>query len=207
MEHLPIKIKGHVLIKDKDTGEILLDQDNAVHPRNAAIALARLLAAENNGAVYVLALGNGGSNVTATDVVEYNDPFDNDYTETARLYNTTYWEVVDDSTSAPDGNSVSFNNTMDGDNAIVTVTLELSAGEPTGQDVSDSGDFNNVYAFDELGLFTDAQPTPWPTWVDPQPAIPEKALMLTHIVFSPILKTTNRAIIITYTLTIALDAS
>ena len=39
-----IEIDGHVLIKDPDTDEILLDQHNAINFENMSLALVRLLA-------------------------------------------------------------------------------------------------------------------------------------------------------------------
>jgi hypothetical protein len=72
--------------------------------------------------------------------------------------------------------------------AIVIVTATIAAGEPTGQDLNDSNpDPNAQFAFDELGLFT----------FDDR--------LLTHMVFSPILKTANRELVITYTLTLSVS--
>ena len=67
----------------------------------------------------------------------------------------------------------------------MTVVAQLGASEPAGQATADNTtvDPNALYVFDELGLKT------------------ADGLLLSHLVFSPIEKTSNRAFNITYTLT------
>jgi hypothetical protein len=71
----------------------------------------------------------------------------------------------------------------------VTVVALLGASEPAGQAVADNitTDPESLFVFDELGLKT------------------ADGLLLSHLVFSPIEKTANRAFIITYTLTISVS--
>ena len=106
-----------------------------------------------------------------------------------------------------------------GISSTITCVLHLTADEPAGQRTTDAAtssndptfnpDLNNAidpatgadtsfntaapYVFDELGLFLNGDPT---VSTDDAP------LLLTHIVFSPIEKTSNRELIITYSLTI-----
>jgi hypothetical protein len=183
-----ISIKGHVHIQDRTTGEVLLDKNNAVHNKNMAIALARGLANDPNHQIYRIKLGNGGSSIDSMNMITYLPP--NVVGASADLYNETYDEIVDDADiTAPAENEVSMQESSDPDEtALVIVTATIAAGEPSGQDLTDSSpDPNNQFAFDELGLFT----------VDDR--------LLSHIIFSPILKTANRELVITYTLTIAVE--
>jgi hypothetical protein len=184
------QVKGHVLIQDKATGEVVLDKFNAVHNKNMAIAIARCLANDANGVIYKLKLGNGGSSIDGTNQITYQAP--NVTGSTADLYNATYEEIIDDAdVSAPAENSVTYQESLDpATTSIVICTATIAAGEPSGQDLSDSPPNTNPdaqFAFDELGLFT------------------EDNKLLTHIVFSPILKTANRELVVTYTLTIAVS--
>lgn len=186
---LQTHVKGHVLIKDAQTGEVLLDKDNAVHSKNMATALARGLTSEQNAAIHKIKLGNGGSSVSGIGGIIFQAP--NVISPTATLYNMTWEEIVDDSAAGVGvGNSITYQSTGSTDNStIVICTATLSASEPPDQLITDtsSASSGNLYAFDELGLFT------------------KDDLMLTHIVFSPILKTANREFVITYTLTISVS--
>jgi hypothetical protein len=188
-------VKGHVLIKDGKTGEVLLDKNNAVHNKNMALAIARGLAnadaadAIGNHQVYKIKLGNGGSDIDSLLGITYLPP--NITGDTADLYNPTYFEILDEEqTGTPSENTVSHLPSPTDDTSIVIATATIAAGEPTGQDLSDTPpdpNPNSQYAFDELGLFT----------------YDDK--LLTHIIFSPILKTSNRELVITYTLTISVS--
>lgn len=185
------KIKGHVLIKDKNTGEVLCDKFNAVHPQNMAKVLARGLANEPNQQIFQIALGNGGTYIDSTQSIVYNSP--NIVGISANLYNTTYTEVVDDGNSGVGiGNSVISQAAPSPDiSSLVICTIQLSANEPAGQATTDGVTTNpdSLYTFDELGLKT----------ID--------GLLLSHIVFNPIEKNAQRELIISYTLTVSVTAS
>lgn len=191
------RINGHVRICDGTTGEVLIDKNNAIHNKNMALALARGLANEpvdvgsgiGKHQIYKIKLGRGGSTITSSNTITFQPP---NITGTyADLYAPTYEEVVDEGqATVPTGNSVTYLQNDVDDSCIVIVTATISAGEPTGQDISDSppnSDPETQYAFDELGLFT------------------YDNRLLTHLIFSPILKTANRELVITYTLTITVS--
>jgi hypothetical protein len=209
--NLSTTVKGHVLIKDKATGEVLLDKNNAVHVKNMSMAIARGLAHDTTPAtitlpggsasasvgtnqILAIKLGNGGTTLDALNAIVYQAP--NVTGNAADLYSATYGEIVDATvTGAGAGNSVTWTSSPSPDlTSIVTATMTISANEPSNQDITDSTDTNPnaQYAFDELGLFC------------ADPALPAGRL-LTHIVFSPILKTANRELVITYTLTISVS--
>lgn len=94
-----INVKGHLTIKD-DAGKILVDKDNAIHPQNMARVIARGLANENNSQIWRIAFGNGGTEVTAANKIEYrtvNDGQQPDHnTWDSRIYNEVYSEIIDD---------------------------------------------------------------------------------------------------------------
>jgi len=181
------RVVGHVHIEDGATGEVLLDGKNAVHSKNLAIALARGLSHSSSGTIYQIKLGNGGTAIDGTGQITYQSP--NVTAANASLYNATYSEVIDANLAGtPSDNSVFYQSAAD-DTAIVICTATIAAGEPAGQATTDTSTTtaNSQYAFDELGLFTD------------------DGLLLSHLIFSPILKTQNRELVITYTLTISVQ--
>jgi len=184
-------VKGHVLIQDRQTGEILLDKDNAIHPQNMAAVIARGLANEPNFQIFKVGLGNGGTYIDAGLNIVYNPP--NVVGSAANLYNETYTEIIDDgNVGVGSGNSViSQASPLPAITQQVICTVILAPNEPSGQAPSDGVTTNpdSLFTFDELGLKTaDAVP-----------------LLLSHIIFSPIEKTANREMIVTYTLTISVS--
>lgn len=188
---LNLHVVGHVKAIDKETGEVLIDKDNAIHPQNMARVIARGLAHEPNSWVYKLGLGNGGTHIDASLNISYLPP--NTTGTSATLYNQTYNEVIDshDVSVAPGNSVISAPSPMPAITSIVTCTMELSANEPAGQASSDNTTTNpdSLYTFDELALFTNDSPP----------------LMISHLIFSPVEKTANRSILVTYTLTISVS--
>lgn len=185
LDALKSKVVGHVRIVDQHSGEVLLEKNNAIHPRNMGIAIARGLAGVSNSNIYKLVLGNGGTTITSGGDIIYlaprTAPTDN------VIYNQTYSELI----SATDNSAVATSNPLPSIISKVTVVVLLSANEPAGQDPSDAGDgadnINDQFVFDELGLMT------------------QDNLLLSHLIFSPIEKTANRTLVITYTLTISVS--
>lgn len=185
-ELIKSNVIGHITIADKETGEVLRSVFNAVHPQNMATIIARALARENNGFIYQLCLGNGGTYLNASDQIVYRTP---NVVGSANLYNQTYEEIIDDSDgSVPVGNSVtSAVSPPPAITSLVVCTMEIDPSEPAGQAVSDDVPANPLYVWDELGLKS------------------TDGLLLTHVIFSPIAKTANRGFTITYTLTCAVS--
>ena len=94
-----IAVKGHVHIQD-DLGNVLVDEDNAVHPQNMAHILARALSNEDNSRIHRIAFGNGGTITDAAFTTTFNAPNDgqppDERTWDSRLYNETYSEIIDE---------------------------------------------------------------------------------------------------------------
>lgn len=203
-------VSGNVQIIERATGEVLLEKQNAIHPKNMATAIARGLSNSGNSQIFKMKLGNRGTYIDATQQIVFNPPVVSG--DAADLYNPTFVEVVDDGDPAIGvGNSVTFTNIPSSTNTRVIVTCVISANEAFdnatdttagGQIVTGAGDNANTgspYFFDELGLFT-KQTSGTNTDLDPQ-----GELMLSHLIFSPIEHTGNRELVIVYTLTISVS--
>ena len=191
IEKMKNKFEGHVLIRDRKTGEILLDKKNAIHFENMSEALALSLANRPTGHIYEMVFGNGASTVSGIGAVTYFPP--NVTGQTAQLYNQTYRKVVDD---------LSPNNINTSDNFIlvqhtqgmsytdIVITCTLETSEPSGQDAFDNTtNTNGSFVFDELGLKTFN-------------SVEGSGKLITHVVFHPVQKSLNRVIEIVYTIRI-----
>jgi hypothetical protein len=195
LDQIQTRISGHVKIVDRITNDVVLDKKNAIHSRNLAIALARGLSNEpadtlNRGKyqIFKIKLGNGGTYINSSNEITYLAP--NVTGSNSNLWSPTYEELVDRAdVSTPSENSVTYQeNPTPGSSVIIVVTATIGAGEPSGQLVSDTpGQLNSQFAFDELGLFTSDD------------------LLLSHLVFAPILKTSTRELVLTYTLTLSVE--
>lgn len=174
-EILPVQIKGHLKIID-DLGNVLVDKDNAIHPRNMARVIARALANEDNSFIHRIAFGNGGTDVDAALNITFNRPNDGQPPDTrtwdSQLYNETYSEIVDDSNpnigDGPGANPAGDPPTVEhvsgpgvfsselGILSQVVVRATLNRDEPAGQTPSAAfdPDPNADYVFDEIALFT-----------------------------------------------------
>jgi hypothetical protein len=187
------KIEGFVKIHNPVTREVFVDKKNAIHYENISIAMAQTLSnrADNLGAIYQMAFGNGGSSVDPTGVITYLPP--NTTGQNADLYNETYAKVVDDNSAAdtdPINNKMTVLHTAGAVYTDILVTCLLDYGEPPEQQAFDnSTNFNGEYVFDELGLKV------WNGAAD-------NLRLITHVIFHPVQKSLNRQIQIDYTLRI-----
>lgn len=179
-----LNMDGHVLIKDKDTGEILLNKHNAINFYNMSIALASLLANKTDTGgldfhIATMAFGNGGTVIDGSGNVFYKEP--NVGTVTDELYAETYSKDVTAGTPENNVDVATYEGQVYSD-VIVTTTLDYS--EPTGQNVIDNDTGGGDYVFDEIALVT------------------ESGRYLTHLIFHPIEKSANRHLEIIYTIRI-----
>lgn len=184
-------IKGHIRVTDRNTGEVLVDKDNAINYENISIAMANTLADQTKGWIYSMAFGNGGSSVDPTGVITYLPP--NTTGQNASLYNETYAKVVDQNSASnldPTNNNMTVLHTAGNVYTDILVTCLLDYGEPAGQQAFDnSTNFNGEYVFDELGL---------QCWNGSSTDL----FLITHVIFHPVQKSLNRQIQIDYTLRI-----
>jgi len=164
-------------------GEIKLDQRNAIHNEHASIIIARGLANREDGSVYTMHFGTGGATIDPLGNIIFATP---NTTGAADLNVPVYFEVVDDNLDAPPGNQMAvrhINGTLFSD---VEIRCVIDKDEPFGQQAFDNVGFNinddTQFVFDEIGLKS------------------RDGLLLTHITFSPIQKSSNRIIEVVYTL-------
>lgn len=206
IDYIKLQVKGHVLIVDSETNEVILDKTNAIHPENLSLAIANAMADEPNGHIQQIVFGNGASTVSAVSDVSYFPP--NIVGGGAQLYNQTYSKVIDSQSllnSDPVNNSITVAHTANTTYSDLVVKCTLTKQEPNGQMAFDnativnrnttslagglvvSSDPTAAFLFDEIGLQT----------VDP---VTGNTLLLSHVIFHPILKSLNRSFTVFYTL-------
>lgn len=185
-----IHIEGHIKIYDPVSQEVFINKRNAIHYENISVALAESLADSGNGFVYQMAFGNGGTSIDPTGIITYLTP--NTSGTNASLYNETYAKVVNQNSSNnldPTRNFIETRHVTGTNYTDLFVTCLLDYGEPSGQnayDVESNG--QSAFVFDELGLKSYSSTG--------------SSLLLTHVIFHPVLKSLNRLIQIDYTVRI-----
>ena len=180
MDLFKLKIEGHVLIKDADSGEVIVNKRNAIHRENMSFALASSIVNSTNtsgfeGFIYTLNFGNDGTIVDGANNVVYKEPRVTQITDT--LYNPTFSKVVNADPSAdPENNTtVAHEQGTTYSDVIVTCTL----------DYGDANDPAASFEFDEIGLMS------------------QQGRLLTHLIFHPVQKSANRKFEVKYTVRIA----
>jgi hypothetical protein len=183
---------GHVLIRDADTFEVLVDKMNSINFENFSISLAQTIANRPDSWIQEMAFGNGGATVSGTGVVTYLPP--NVLGQSANLYNETFSKVVNDQNplnNDPKKNYITVTHSSGTTYSDVIVTCNLDLGEPAGQEAFDTAtNMQSSYVFNELGLRAYSE------------AGPGRGRLLTHVVFNPVQKSLNRQIEVVYTIRI-----
>lgn len=187
------KIEGHVVIKDKKTGEILVSKKNEIHFENMSVAIAKSLAHRDNDWIHEMHFGNGGATVSGIGTITYLPP--NVSFAAADLYNPTFFKVIDDNSPLnidSEKNFMVVNHQVNELFSDIVITATLDFGEPADQSAFDDITSNEgVYVFDELGLKSFNE-------------TPGEGLLLTHVIFHPVQKSLNRIIEIIYTIRITM---
>ena len=194
-EHAGMSMNGHILIRDKETGEELVNKRNAIHYGNMANLVANALNNQSQSYVHFMAFGNGGSSVDTAGKVIYKSPrVSESFEASADLYSRSYSKVISAAASNPATDKI---EVVAGSSFTdLKITCTLGYAEPADQDLFDSStDNDGSYVFDELALFS------YPT--DGSSITTSK--MLTHVVFHPVQKSQNRIIEIIYTVRIQLS--
>jgi hypothetical protein len=185
-----IHIEGHIKIYDPVSNEIYINKRNAIHYENISLALAESLADSGKGFVYQMAFGNGGTSIDPTGIITYLTP--NTSGTNASLYNQTYAKVVNQNSSNntdPSRNFIETRHVTGTNYTDLFVTCLLDYGEPSSQSAFDTVSTNDSnFVFDELGLKSYDSTG--------------NSLLLTHVIFHPVLKSLNRLIQIDYTVRI-----
>ncbi len=185
-----ISVTGHIVIRDAETKQEIVNKRNAIHYGNMARIVAQALTNTDAAYIYYMAFGNGGTSVDTVGKVIYKSPRVSEaYEATTTLYNRTYYKPINTTTEVIQGPSYS----------DIKMSCVLEYSEPSGQDLFDSSTtMEGDYIFDELGIFT------YPTDLTLSDPI-VSSTMLTHVIFHPVQKSLNRIIEIIYTIRIQLN--
>jgi len=185
-----IHIEGHIKIYDPISKEIYINKRNAIHYENISVALANSMINNGQGFIYQMAFGNGGTAIDPTGIITYLTP--NTSGTNASLYNQTYSKVIDGNSSTnvdPTRNFTEVRHVTGTNYSDIFVTCLLDYGEPSGQAAYDTTvNGESTYVFDELGLQSYSSTG--------------ESLLLTHVIFHPVLKSLNRLIQVDYTVRI-----
>ena len=148
------------------------------------------MANSGQGFIYKMAFGNGGTAIDPTGIITYLTP--NSSGTNASLYNETYVKVVNNNSSTntdPTRNFIESRHVTGTNYTDIFVTCLLDYGEPSGQSAFDTAtNTESTFVFDELGLQSYKSDG--------------STLLLTHVIFHPVLKSLNRLIQIDYTVRI-----
>ena len=211
------QVIGTLKIYDKDSGDVLVQKKNAIHPGNMAYVLASALAGKptsvnsSGDAPHInwMQFGNGGS--VSTTTLSYKSPRVNStYDELAitasnsSLYVPTY-EQLSTSTVYFPGEDMGAGEIVPNNTSKVKFSVDLThadyataVGESIpSSDSSASASQVEAFTFDEIGLMAGV--------TDSGALDKTKTLMLTHVTFHPVLLTANRTIVIDYTVTIQIS--
>jgi len=196
-EGAKVKMQGHLLIRDVETGEELVNKRNAIHFGNMAFVIANAMSywkTADNG-IYHMAFGNGGSDVLNTGEIKYKATnTGNIKDDSAALYNKTYEKIVGKDPSTDTKNNVAI-VTSSSSYTDLKITCTLDFGEPSSQTTSDTAtsDSSTDFIFDELGIYA----------YNVSGIASE--YLLTHVIFHPVQKSLNRVIEIVYTIRVQLQ--
>ncbi len=211
------QVIGTLKIYDKDSGDVLVQKKNAIHPGNMAYVLASALAGKptsvnsSGDAPHInwMQFGNGGS--TSTTTLSYRSPRVNStYDELAitasnsSLYVPTYEQLSTNTVYFP-GEDMGAGEIVPNNTAKVNFSVNLTHADYAtavsetipANDASTDTDAVDAFTFDEIGLMSGV--------TDSGALDKTKTLMLTHVTFHPVLLSANRTIVIDYTITIQIS--
>jgi hypothetical protein len=189
--------KGIVKISDPHTGEVFVHQENAIHFGNISWAITNALQGSDTGHITHMVFGSGGTSIDSSGNISYRSPNTSNLQDaSAEPYQPTYWEVL-----SATGNSIATVVGTSNFSDLVTTVL-IAFGEPSAsthefaQSVVDTATTTNeTYIFDELALYTGLSMGT----TDPFVFAPD-GRMLTHVIFHPVQKASNRELQIEYTI-------
>lgn len=190
-----LDVSGHIVIRDRETGEELVNKRNAIHYGNMANLIANALNNAQGAHINYMAFGNGATSVDTTGKVIYKTPRVSEAFESgANMYSRTYQKVIYNT-----GNEENRIEIVPGPSySDIRMTCTLGYNEPNDQDLFDSSTTNEGdYIFDEMAIFS------FPADISNEVPI-NTSSMLTHVIFHPVQKSQNRIIEIVYTIRIQL---
>ncbi len=204
-DKMGMNVSGHILIRDKDTGQELVNKRNAIHYGNMAYIVAQALTNQDDAFIHYMAFGNGATSVDTAGKVVYKTPrVTEGYESGANLYSRTFAKPV--STDAENPTSQRASNKIEVVSGVsytdLKITCTLGYSEPSDADAFDSSVTNDGnYVFDELALFSKPTAASYDGWANGI----DSSTMLTHVIFHPVQKSKNRVIEVIYTIRIQLS--
>lgn len=220
-ENIETQVIGTLKIYDKDSGEILVQKKNAIHPGNMAYVLASALAglptSVNDGGsppyINWMAFGNGGSDSGTT--LTYRAPrvfgvYDKlpITSSNSTLYSKTYQQRTDNTVYFPGQPMDEENNSEIVPNNTAKINFRVDMDHQQYADMNNEtvpesdSTVSETFTFDEIALFAGNLITDTNDWSDLDE---DKTLMMTHVTFHPVLLSANRTIVIDYTVTIQIN--
>lgn len=128
-----IKMSGHILIRDAETKEEIINKRNAIHYGNMANMIANALTNQSGAYLHYMAFGNGATSVDSAGKVIYKAPRVSEaYENSATLYSRTYQKVVSNNTATDKIEIIPGASYTD-----LKITCTLGYNEPAAQDTFD----------------------------------------------------------------------
>jgi hypothetical protein len=211
------QVVGTLKIYDKESGDVLVQKKNAIHPGNMAYVMASAMAgkatsvnsAGNAPSINWMQFGSGGS--TSTTTLSYRSPrvyptYDQlaITASNSSLYVPKYEQLTTNTVYYP-GEDMGAGVIVPNNTSKVKFSVNLThadyataVGESIpSSDSSASSAQVEAFTFDEIGLMAGV--------TDSGALDKTKTLMLTHVTFHPVLLAANRTIVIDYTVTIQIS--
>ncbi len=199
---LGLKVQGHLKIfeyacrsdyQNNNPNRKLLDQRNAVHKDNASVLVINAITNRSNSNIRYMVFGTGGTTLDNTGSVTFKPTNIN---LQADLYSPVFYQMVDDPRGALPGNSMAVRHIANSSFTDIDIRALIDVNEPFGQSSSNTldditiptvfGPLNSQFSFDEIGLKL------------------ADSTLITHVVFTPILKTASSLLEVVYTLRLAI---
>ena len=211
------QVVGTLKIYDKESGDVLVQKKNAIHPGNMAYVMASAMAGKptsvnssgNAPSINWMQFGSGGS--TSTTTLSYRSPrvyptYDQlaVTASNSSLYVPKYEQLTTNTVYYP-GEDMGAGVIVPNNTSKVKFSVNLThadyataVGESIPSSYSSASSTQvEAFTFDEIGLMAGV--------TDSGALDKTKTLMLTHVTFHPVLLAANRTIVIDYTVTIQIS--
>ena len=211
------QVIGTLKIYDKESGDVLVQKKNAIHPGNMAYVMASAMAGKptsvnssgNAPLINWMQFGSGGS--TSTTTLSYRSPrvyptYDQlaITASNSSLYVPKYEQLTTNTVYYP-GEDMGAGEIVPNNTSKVKFNVDLTHADyatAVGESIPESDSTASstqveAFTFDEIGLMAGV--------TDSGALDKTKTLMLTHVTFHPVLLTANRTIVIDYTVTIQIS--
>ena len=211
------QVIGTLKIYDRESGDVLVQKKNAIHPGNMAYVMASAMAGKptsvnssgNAPLINWMQFGSGGS--TSTTTLSYRSPrvyptYDQlaITASNSSLYVPKYEQLTTNIVYYP-GEDMGAGEIVPNNTSKVKFNVDLIHSKyaaAVGQSIPESDstastEEADAFTFDEIGLMAGV--------TDSGALDKTKTLMLTHVTFHPVLLAANRTIVIDYTVTIQIS--